>query len=202
MLGCVLSQPSRPSKVWTIERASADNSEYFEICTSKWDSQQKTSSHWDRISWLWQVNVWFSHLYIHSLVWVKIQMSIILNYSWLDGKLTDEINLWGTSWENLSGSSEGTFIQHLIFCFLAFFRTPQKQRKAEAAGFRRCQGTYPSCRSCPWSPSIRPCRRVRSLRRRGRLSSQTTVLGSCPDGRLNKKRDCHLQRGIFPGSCV
>lgn len=34
-LGCVLSQPSRPSKVWTIERASVDNAEYVETCTSK-----------------------------------------------------------------------------------------------------------------------------------------------------------------------
>lgn len=85
--------------------------------------------------------------------------------------------------------------------FIIIFLTPQRQQKAEAAGFRRCQGTYPSRRRRPWPPSIRPCRRVRSLQRRGRLSYQTTALGSFPDGRLNKNRDRHLPRGIFPGSC-
>lgn len=49
-------------------------------------------------------------------------MSVILNQSWLDGNWADEMNLWRISWDDLSGSSEGTFIQHLIFLsFFSFF---------------------------------------------------------------------------------
>lgn len=102
---------------------------------------------------------------------------------------------WETGWWN--SSVKNTFQAHVPsssnWIFLLLLLGHREQPKADAAGFRRCRGTCPSCRRCrPLPPSIRPCRRARFLQRLGRLSSQTTVLGSCPDGRLKRRGDCYL----------
>lgn len=72
-------------------------------------------------------------------------------------------------------------------------------KRADSAGIRRCPGTCPIC-LVPSPPSNRPCRRARSLRIRGRLTSQTTVLGSFLDGGLNEEKENLLPRRKFRGT--
>lgn len=91
---------------------------------------------------------------------------------------------WGEADVGLGSPLWLTYVgSHLTIIWSARHRG----NRAGSDGIRRCRGTRPSS-LVPWPPSNRPCRCVMYLQIRGRQTSQTTVPGSCLDGRLKEKK--------------
>lgn len=106
-------------------------------------------------------------------------------------QITAEKRSW-VEWSDEAVSDEGRLILHLSWYNVGHLLVSShlytaKGKQADSSGIRRCRGRCPSCLG-PLPPSNLPCRHARPLRIRGRLTSQTTVLGSCLDGRLNEEK--------------